>query len=79
MNVDLGVYSQAVGSAQPLANGDYSWESGFIDPGPAGFAAIHSVTTETSPDSKIVGSEQAYGTLTYRSFRVGSMYGAPRK
>lgn len=79
MNVDLGVYSQAVGSAQPLANGDYSWESGFIDPGPAGLGQIHSVTTETSPDGKIVGSEQTYGALTYRSFRVASMYTTPRK
>jgi arylsulfate sulfotransferase len=79
MNVDLGLYAVAVGSAQPLSNGDYSWESGFIDPGPAGFGQIHSVTTETSPDGKIVGSEQANGALTYRSFRVASMYGAPRK
>lgn len=79
VNADLGVYAEAVGSAQPLSNGDYSWESGFIDPGPAGFAQIHSVTTETSPDGKIVGSEQAYGALTYRSFRVESMYGSPRK
>jgi len=79
MNADLGVYSQAVGSAQPLSDGDYSWESGFIDPGPAGLAQIHSVTTETSPDGKIVGSEQTYGALTYRSFRVASMYTAPRK
>lgn len=79
MNVDLGVYSEAVGSAQPLSNGDYSWESGFIEPGPAGFARIHSVTTETSPDGKIVASEQAYGALTYRSFRLANMYAAPRK
>ena len=79
MNVDLGVYSQAVGSAQPLSNGDYSWEAGFVDPGPAGFAQIHSVTTETSANGKIVGSEQAFGALTYRSFRVPSMYEAPRK
>ena len=79
MNADLGVYSQAVGSAQQLSDGDYSWESGFVSPGPAGLAQIHSVTTETSPEGKIVGSEQASGALTYRSFRVASMYEAPRK
>ena len=79
MNADLGVYSQAVGSSQPLSDGDYSWESGFINPGPAGLGQIHSITTETSPEGKIVASELAVGALTYRSFRVTSMYEAPRK
>lgn len=79
MNADLGIYSMAVGSAQPLSDGNYSWESGLIDIGPAGLAKLHSRTTETYPDGKIAFSQQVEGSLTYRSFRVSSMYGAPRK
>ncbi len=79
MNADLGVYAVAVGSAQPLADGNYSWESGFIDPGPAMFGQIYSQTTETSPDGKVAYAQQVYGGLTYRSFRVATMYGVPRK
>ena len=79
MNVDLGIYAIAVGSAQPLSDGNYSWESGFLDPGPAGLGQIHSQTTETSADGKIVFSQQVDGSLTYRSFRVANMYSKPRK
>jgi hypothetical protein len=79
MNADLGVYSLAVGSAQPLSDGNYSWESGFLNPGPAGFGQMYSRTTETSADGKIVFSQQVDGGLTYRSFRVANMYSAPRK
>ena len=32
-NTDLGVYAIAVGSAQALKNGGYSFEAGFINPG----------------------------------------------
>jgi hypothetical protein len=78
-NADTGVYAIAVGSAQPLADGGYSWESGFINPGPAGFTAIFSQTTETGPDGKIVYAQRANGSLTYRSFRVPDLYTAPRK
>ena len=79
MNADLGIYALAVGSAQPLSEGNYSWESGFLDAGPAGLGQIHSQTTETSGDGKIVFSQQVDGTLTYRSFRVANMYSTPRK
>ena len=40
VNADVGVYAIAVGSAQPLSDGGYSFESGFINPGPAGMAAF---------------------------------------
>jgi hypothetical protein len=79
VNADLGVYAVAVGSSQPLSDGNYSWESGFLNPGPAGFAQMHSQTTETSADGKIVFSQQVDGGITYRSFRVANMYTAPRK
>jgi arylsulfate sulfotransferase len=79
MNADLGVYAVAVGSAQPLSDGNYSFESGFINPGPAMFATVYSRTTETTPDGKIAYAQQLDGQLTYRSFRVATMYDAPRK
>jgi len=79
MNADLGVYAVAVGSAQPLSDGNYSFESGFINPGPAELGAAYCRTTETSPEGQIVYSQQVEGALTYRSFRVPDMYSAPRK
>lgn len=79
LNADMGIYAIAVGSAQPLSNGGYSFESGFINPGPAGMGAIFSRTTETSADGKITYAQEADGALTYRSFRVPDLYTAPRK
>ena len=79
MNADLGIYAVAVGSAQPLADGSYSWEAGFNSPGPAGVGQMYSRTIETSPDGKIAFSQQVQGSLTYRSFRAASMYEAPQK
>jgi hypothetical protein len=79
LNADVGVYAVAVGSAQPLSDGGYSFESGFINPGPAGMSAIYSQTTEISPAGKIIYAQRTIGALTYRSFRVANMYSAPRK
>ena len=79
MNADMGVYAIAVGSAQPLSNGGYSFEAGFINPGATMFGTVYSRTVETSADGKIVYGQQADGGLTYRSFRVRDMYTAPRK
>jgi hypothetical protein len=79
MNADLGVYAIAVGSAQRLSDGNYSFESGLIDPSPSLVATIYSRMTETSPDGKIVYVQQVDGEVTYRSFRVPNMYSAPRK
>jgi arylsulfate sulfotransferase len=79
MNADLGVYAVAVGSSQPLSDGSYSWESGFINPGPSGMGGMYSRTIETSPAGKIAYAQQVDGGLTYRSFRVPDMYSVPRK
>ncbi len=78
LNADVGVYAVAVGSAQPLSDGAYSFESGFMNPGPAGMAAIYSQTTEVSADGKVTWAQRV-NALTYRSFRVADMYSAPRK
>ena len=74
VNADLGVYAVAVGSAQSLSGGGFSFESGFINP-PAPFSR----TTEVSADGKIVYTQQVDGALTYRSFRVADLYTPPRK
>lgn len=78
LSADTGVYAIAVGSAQPLSDGSYSFESGFLNPSPAGMAAIYSQTTEVSADGKVTYAQRA-NALTYRSFRVADMYSAPRK
>jgi arylsulfate sulfotransferase len=82
INVDLGEFSVAVGSAQKLANGDYSFESGFILGNPPRGPAQESEwsqTTEITPKGKITFKQRADGSLTYRSFRVPDMYTAPVK
>lgn len=82
MNLDLGEYSEAVGSAQKLANGDYSFESGFIMGNPPRGPAKESEwsqTTEITPEGKITFKQRADGSLTYRSFRVPDLYTVPVK
>jgi hypothetical protein len=73
-NADLGVYAVAVGSAQTLKNGNYSFEAGFINPD-----SIYSRAIETSPEGKVVYAQQLEGQIEYRSFRVADMYSAPPK
>jgi len=75
MNADLGVYAVAVGSAQSLSGCGFSFESGFINPGPSTFSR----TTEVSADGKIVYTQRVDSALTYRSFRVPDLYTAPQK
>jgi arylsulfate sulfotransferase len=73
-NADLGVYAVAVGSAQSLKNGGYTFEAGFINP-----PSIYSRAVETSADGKVVYAQQIEGVIVYRSFRVADMYSAPVK
>jgi hypothetical protein len=74
-NADVGVYAIAVGSTQRLSNGGYTFESGFINPGPSPYSR----STETSPDGKIAYAQQLEGGVTYRSYRVPDLYTAPHK
>jgi arylsulfate sulfotransferase len=74
MNADLGVFSPAVGSAQSLSSGGYSFESGMVDP-----PMVYSRATEVAADGRIVYAQQTDGAATYRSFRVPDLYTAPRK
>jgi len=73
VNADLGVYSSAVGSAQSLSGGGFSFESGMVDPQ----LSIFSRATEVGADGKIVYAQQTDGAGTYRSFRVPDLYTAP--
>jgi arylsulfate sulfotransferase len=75
LDADLGVYSDAVGSAQLLPNGDYHFDSGFltIPPGTANFAAQ---SLEVNPQGQMVYGLQV-GLLEYRTFRMPDLYTAP--
>ncbi len=74
LNADMGVYSVAVGSAQSLSGGGYSFESGMINP-----PVPYGRATEVTSDGKIVYAQQVEGTPCYRSFRVPDLYTPPRK
>jgi hypothetical protein len=66
-NIDLGVVSPAVGTAQWLANGDtYAWQAGFIN-------RSQSQSFEYTPSGNRIFHEQS-DSLTYRAFRVADLY-----
>jgi arylsulfate sulfotransferase len=74
-NAKLEVYSAAVGAAQTLKNGGYSFNAGYIDNATSPFGRA----VETDRDGRVVFAIDAYGTLIYRSFRVDDVYSAPAK
>jgi hypothetical protein len=73
-NAELGVYSVAVGSAQRLNNGGYTFEAGFINR-----ASPYARAVETDASGKIVYALQVNGVIVYRSFRLDDIYSAPAK
>ncbi len=74
-NAKLQVYSAAVGAAQTLKNGGYSFNAGYIDNATSPYGRA----VETDRDGRVVFAIDAYGTPIYRSFRVDDMYSAPAK
>ena len=72
VNSDLGVYSNALGSAQRLGNGNYHFLAGFIAPGPT----QNSQSIEALPDGSTNLRLQS-PQLAYRSFRMPSLYAPP--
>jgi hypothetical protein len=72
VNADLGVYSSALGSAQPLGNGNYHFLAGFLSSGPTQY----NQSIEALPDGTTNLRLQAPG-LAYRSFRMRSLYAPP--
>jgi arylsulfate sulfotransferase len=83
VNADLGSYAGALGAAERLSNGDYSFTLGTNGPEPPRPPAH---TIEVSPDGTKVYDLRA-NTPEYRSFRVRTLYegvddvlaGAPRQ
>ena len=74
-NLNLPLYSPAVGSAQTLKNGGYSFEAGYND-----FPlSPYGRTVETDRDGRVVFAIDVHGQLVYRSYRVDDMYSAPTK
>jgi arylsulfate sulfotransferase len=69
LNVDLGDFSMAVGSAARLPNGNYHFDLGFI---PESYGQL-SRTVEVDPSGNIVFEIQA-PTAFYRTFRLSSLY-----
>ncbi len=69
LNVDLGVYSAAVGSADRLRNGNYHFDAGFVQT-VRGFDAY---SLEFDQAGKVVYNSKADNIL-YRSFRISDMY-----
>jgi arylsulfate sulfotransferase len=74
-SMNMQVYSSAVGSAQTLKNGGYSFEAGYNDFPISPFGR----TVETDRDGRIVFAVDVNGLLVYRSYRVDDMYSAPTK
>ncbi len=72
LNVDLGNFSFALGSAQPLMNGNFHFSSG------AQFTSSHMLSTadEVTPDGVPSYSLEVWIPL-YRSFRMRDLYTPP--
>ena len=67
-NADVGTYSNSLGSAQSLSNGNYAFCSGAI-------ANSHAQAIEVAPDGSSV-SLRDIGVLVYRVFRLRDLYSA---
>lgn len=70
LNVDLGNYSQAVGSAQRLANGNFNFDSGDQGAPPT----IFGQAIEVQRDGTKVYVSQFAPALAYRAWRLQTMY-----
>src|SRR5207244_859980 len=69
LNVDLGTYSFALGSAQRLPNGNFHFDNGFL-------TDASSIATEVDSSGKIVYQLKS-AAPAYRSFRMRDLYSPP--
>ena len=69
VNVDLGAYSLALGSAERLSNGNYSFGSGFLGTRPIN----HTQAIEARPNGSLDYVQRTQAAV-YRSFRMKSLY-----
>ncbi len=77
LNVDLGLYSGALGTAELLPDGNYHFDAGFLlstDANGNSLEAARSV--EIDPSGQMVFGVQ-FNTLEYRTFRMPDLYTAP--
>ncbi len=73
LNADLGAYSQSLGSAQLLQNGDYMFQAGYIKLG----ATVEVQSTELTPNGTAVYQFQSVGpSRSYRGWRLTDLYHA---
>ncbi len=74
LNADLGVLSGALGSAQKLRDGSYSFDAGLVsDPDGLFNSAGFSIQVDPS-GSQVLSSIKLLGPV-YRSFRLADLYG----
>ena len=69
LNVDLGNYSMALGAAQRLSNGDYSFDSGWQGRAPNLFAQAIEVRPDGSKAYVLEANQREY-----RNFRIQTLY-----
>jgi len=67
VNIDLGEYSVATGSAQLLSNGNYHFDLGFIN-------GTASASKEYTPDGVLQFEQSFPSHRNYRTFRMKSLY-----
>jgi len=73
LNADLGAYSPALGSAEVLLNGDYTFYAGDISL--SGGTSYEIESTEYSPAGTIEYQYEALGpSNAYRGWRLPTLY-----
>ena len=72
---DLGFYSEALGTSELLANGDYHFDAGFADANPS-----YAQYIEVFPDgTKSFTIQMGANVKCYRSIRMDNLYTVPDK
>ncbi len=69
LNVDLGTYASALGSAERLSNGNFIFTAGVDSPGPV------AQVIEVGPDGSAIFAQDNTTTAEYRAFRLTDLYG----
>ncbi len=75
VNVDLGMFSGALGSAQRLQDGSFHFEAGFV-PDPKGALGGSSYSIQLDLQGNVFSSIKL-PLPVYRSFRLRDLYGSP--
>ena len=70
LNADLGVFSEAVGSAQLLRDGSYHFDAGYVVEPDDSLAAYSIQVTKDG----VINYQIKQNTLIYRSFRMTNIY-----